>query len=467
MQLIRLTYKYADIKPSTLLLLYFRLVGVYVRERFYDSQNDFQKEIGEFLRDYPEITPIQEDRCHYDAEIFLVRDREEYEAYRKLRGENALLVVCGNREAIGEMEELQDAVVWYDPAKEGAFLRDILRKLLYGGQIDKNEVGEFLKAAAVCVKFRYASVTLSTKYFYNINDQGLLSRLFKDYWDIAKKLFTSYKKFLKMGRCCERLEYAFLSVACDVNLYCQRNSRVNLFKSHALETLGQDLEKNGPASMQSSAKILLGQIYDAFLGDTNHAYELYVEGCNSTGDYNAYAFFLKGQYWQNFVQKYREANKYYLKSVMIWPEYYRAWYKLGFCFFKLDRVEEAVVAYDCVRRILEPRLKANTIRPMEIEHLFLACRQCGEILSTSGRDIKRAIQYDLCAAEAWEKIEETSFWDLMTEDEEERRALQKEIKERLSIRKIYEHLYGLYGLIGDKGKTTQYEKKYNDAYQSV
>ena len=122
------------------------------------------------------------------------------------------------------------------------------------------------------------------------------------------------------------------------------------------------------------------------------------------------------------------------------------------------------MAYDCVRRILEPRLKAKTIQPMEIEHLFLACRQCGEILSTFDRDIKRAIQYDLCAEEAWEKIEETSFWDLMTEDEEERRVLQKEMKERLSIRKIYEHLYGLYGLIGDKGKTAQYEKKYNGAY---
>ena len=134
------------------------------------------------------------------------------------------------------------------------------------------------------------------------------------------------------------IQYAALKLAADANIYSKKASLGYLYDSEQLVDNCKLLKKT---DRYGNAFVMLeGEINAYILNSNNSAYESYITLCNEEGEYNAYAYYLKGENWKNFRLNIETAVKYFLKSVETYPLYYRAWYMLGEMYTELKKAEK-------------------------------------------------------------------------------------------------------------------------------
>ena len=454
MQVISLIYGYSEINPSVPVLLYFRMIGVYIIEKFLNQKASLGKEL-DLLAEEEEIKDAADVFC--DAEIYLLKTQAEYEEYSRLKSQYPAIVCC-EEESISR----GNTDILYSRKDYKKLLQDILDSLYNMDILKSEEYNDCSKALRIYCDLDIMRLILSTKYFYVFDEKEYYEEKINQYKNVIISLSQELEE-VKLHNLGEdfyvHMQYALIRFSYEADLYCRRNNRPFIYNVSSLLSIGNKLLDHS-TSLEMGVKTLVGLIYGNLLSNENEAYNSYLQACYGR-NFNAYLYLLKGQYWQNFDIDYERANRYFLFSVCNFPEYYRAWYKIGCCLIKMGKPEKALVAFNTVRKILLQRLDAGCIKVMEIEHFFLACYQYADIVFKQYNDVKTAIQYYLYAEKSWNSITETKFFELISSDNTEQERLRKVARKNLDIGKIYDQLMMLYVRSGQKKEAAEYNDKLN------
>lgn len=463
MQRIRFTYKSSEVCPSVFLLLYFRMTGIYVYERFFDSGRE---KADRLLNRLPEVEGINRIKPYenFDLELFCVSDKEDYQLYQEQYGNNVLLptlIITFGKVGDGLTEGNMLRIVKYSKNQDEQLLNDIISAMEDMGIIPAYTKEELLLCAGIYFRNKVWNISLLGKYFYIAEAEKSYKQIVNQYRETINEIFAVLQnKECNWGdKEYIHLQYAALNISYEGNQYCIRNNRSLIYKPQGMARICRELLKGriDREELGDSFYLLLAQIYDDLLHDPNQAYEYYLFACQ---DYNAYAYYRKGVYWQEYVKDYKNAIRYYTKSVYIYPEYYRVWYRLGRCYMLISECSEALDMFRNVGRILKPRLQAQNVRPMEIEYLFKAQNQCGYICNKVLNNPQQAILENIGAVEAWDAIEQSKFFEIFNEEED---TVRKRVKKELNVSKIYTEIYKLADKIGD----VQLKANYLDKLLSV
>lgn len=445
MKVIRLTYRDTEVNPSVYLLLYFRLAGIYVYERFW-GEKVIQLEEPESSEEKQDMDQHPAVFSAYDCDIYIVKDARDLQEYNVLPDKRPERTVLLSRKQIAA-----EGAVKYGDIPERLLVLQINQRLLQQGIIATDEKSELDQLAKIYDDGKLMKLTLKEKYFFTVDLDFKLTQLQKNFNDIIERLL----RFLAGGGCAWgdnrfiHAQYAVLNMIYELNCICNRH-QVNLpYSKESLLKVCDTLETGIDGRLGDSVRMLQGQVYDDLCENPNAAYEKYISCCSPEKSYNSYVYFRKGNYWQDFGEDWEQALKYYRQAVRIYPEYYRAWFKIGLCSRKLGRNREAAAAYENVRRCLSGRINGKCVRPMEIEHVFKAQIQLAEIWEENG-SLNNAVSALLWAERVWNLIDETGFYDLMSEDSEDAAFYREKTKENIAIEDVYERMIILNTVIGNK-----------------
>jgi tetratricopeptide (TPR) repeat protein len=161
----------------------------------------------------------------------------------------------------------------------------------------------------------------------------------------------------------------------------------------------------------------------------------------------------------------------YRKSIVYFPQYYRAWFNLAQTYLADNNYDEALNAFSKVEIILYKRFRSDVLRTLEIDYLFKTYSCMAYIYQYSG-DIYEAIRCYMRAESVWNKIDKSTFWKELNSDvysneggvEREKcntayEKMKKQTKEKLNISKIYLSICELSHQIMDKELFAEYQKK--------
>lgn len=451
MKVIRLTYRDSEMEPSVYLLLFFRLAGVYVYERFWGMGAIQMEGIDVTDREWNRRLEIFE---AYDCDVYIVQDERDHLEYKRL----------SNKETVPEILlskglEIKDAID-YKIINNLVLVYQINEALFSRGIITSDEKTELDALADIYNSRELMNLILRDKYFFTHNDEGQLCEDLEQYDETIGDLV----KWLSDNECTWgdrryfHMQYAVLNMIYELNCLCARYKKKLEYRRDSLLRLCNFLETRIDGLLGDSVKMLVGQIFDDLYRNPNAAYERYVNCCNENTIYNSYVYFRKGNYWQDFGEDWEQALKYYTQAVVIYPPYYRAWYKIGLCNRKLGRNRQAVSAYENVRKCLANRIEGKCVRPLEIEHIFKAQVQIAEIWEKNGnRD--NAIRELNWAERVWDLIEETSFYGLMCSNVQGQNYYKNITRENLDIENVYERMIVLNTDIGNREAVLHYQEK--------
>ena len=469
MQKIRFTYKSSEVRPSVFLLLYFRMTGIYVYERYFDSPKENRVYLLHCLPEGKETT-LLDSGDDYDLDLFFVADKEDWHSYNDQYGDSKLecspkrIVVFSDK--YEKNPSYREQTLYYGEClwslsmpmeQEEDLLSEIIEQMVRMEIISLSTSRDLQACQKIYTENQIWKLSLLGKYFYVAEEDEQYRDIKKQYRVTVEAAF----KILSVNRCSWggdkyiHLQYAALNMAYEGDLYCIRNNKALLYDPHSLVHVCRLLLESGIPlkQLEDSIYILIAQIYDDLLKDSNMAYKFYLPACK---DYNAYVYYRKGNYWQDFAKDYENAIKYYKKSVRIYPEYYRAWYRLGSCYMLAGRCAEALEVFRNIDRILEPRLEMKKIRPMEIEYLFKAQNQCAYICNKILNNPQQSIRENFRAERVWKAIEDSEFFDFFVPEQD---VVRQRVKNQLDVSKIYYEIYLLANKIGDRWLKQEYLNK--------
>lgn len=463
MKSVRLTYEYSEVKLSVPILLFFRMIGVYVSESYLSSTINLAEDIERIKRTCPKVKEEDLKEFVYDVEIGLIKNQKQYDECKKRYDEYQKQYDEYQKRFKSDLLENKKKfiLVGYGDKIEGVqyFKEDdvsnvidyILTTLKDNKIISDDERTECIEAKKVFYNNKYTALTLNTKFFFRIDTEEEFNRKLEKYSSIVTELQLAYKTLrenLPSSYICYYLKYAIINVAYEVDSYCADYKHSMAFSIQSLLDFAQELEnqiqgENDCFSIYS-LHALNGQIYDDLLNNGETAFEYYLKCCDGMDKINAYVFMLKGLYCTASFKDNKFAIRYYLKSILIYHEYYRAWFKMGNCFIKMGDKKNALIAFNVVIKILSVRLEAEVIRPLEAEHLYLAYEKIA-LLTGDRREFKIAF-YDLNTRflNLLNKITASNFYDLMLMEEDS--TAQAEEKQLL-IKKVKNHIKILYNRV--------------------
>lgn len=437
MRKIRFTYTSTEIEPSVFLLLFFRMVGIYVYERFLDSTDEDQRELLQVLDEGSARNRVVWD--DFDLDLYYVQSHKELAAARRLLEENSskkeLFIVPVN--TLNELSADLSTSVTYTKS-DNAFLKDLLRAIYNLEIIDESMRDQLISCSTIYCSNLVWQLTLKSKFFYKAEDEAAFLQ-FKDQYrkvvnELRHQLFSTGSGWGKEDSF--YIQYSILNLAFEGNQYCYKNRKPMWYSSRQLADICKLLLNTAAIAkkMYCGLNLLLAQIYTDLLNDPNAAYQYFGSACE---EYNAYVYFKIGCYWQDYARDYVKALKNYSRSVLIYPEYYRAWYRMGNCYMETERCEKAIDVFQNVAKILEPRRNKNCLRPMEIEYLFKAHNQCAYVWNKIFRRTTNSLQENYKALEAWDVIKDSIFFDKILGEKDPEGSIRTRTQNELNIYKIY------------------------------
>ncbi len=436
MRVIRFTYHNTEVDLSVYLLLFLRSAGIYAYERFYE-----QREIRNGIR-FPDgsidnIEPFEK----YDADIY---------------------IGSGMDGSLTEMEgRIPICYISCENKTNSTVAKELLDTLLEKHIIEPGEWKDLKGFLAIYDQYRMWKWLLKARYFFPFKDRRQTEKLVNQYSDCVMTLLGALQnKQIEWGnQRNEHLQYAAMNAVYELNWFCDRNDMPLVCLPETVIEHCESMQLGFSDYLGDSVRMLEAMVYNDLLDNSNKAYEFYVSSCRSDTTYNAYVFLRKGLYWQNFTKQYDQAIKYYLKSVKIFPEYYRAWFKLGLCYQKMKQYKEALYAYGNVKQILLRRLNEKQIRPLEIEHLLRSQMYTLAIWQEFYHNNINALEAGRMAERAAEAIDNSEFWSYMCDNEEDIIMCKEYVKRCLPIQSVYMKLRNLYQTMGDTEKEREYDRK--------
>lgn len=454
MKVIRFTYEFTDIQPSEYLKLFFQMVGIYVVERYVGSTFDIPLQDKQLFGDISEWQPEQFQ--DFDAEIYYCSSERIFEVCRssyKLEAENAVLVLKS------DLKEKKNFLSYSENNKQ--LLDDILQNWKIRNVISAKECKDLQEAADIYDQNQYWQLAYQAKYFFQEEDSSKIDAYKNWYDEIIEQILACLREngASNWGNVdFKYLQFSALNLIFELDDYCRSSNVVMMYQKDSVLKVSQKLREAFMPELGDSVILLEGRIYDILLDWGNPAYERYVECCRE-GTYNAYVFFRKGQYWQKYNSDYKKALRYYLQSIKLFPEYYRAWYKVGLCYYELEKYEEALKAFALVKQILMPRLKAKWMNPMEMEHLYRAQCYSGYINYKKFQNFAEAFRANLVAEAVYETIQNSNFIPFMCNDTSTAQYCKEVIRNNFNIKGLYREQAKLNSLMGRTDTVRAYEEK--------
>lgn len=344
MKLVSLFYPSTEIRHSLSIILFFRMVGIYV----YEVQTD----IDIFEQNNEAIASS-------DAIVYLSCDETNIDNIAPF--EKKLYLV--------DYQLLDDLSV-YDV---------ILPILQYFSETYIMDYDEYvdLKAALTvfdkCYK-QYIKVTLLGKYYFEQKLEDYIADIYKEYIEVGLKIAKPLQKEsipLWGENRYLHCRYAFINIFFEMDLFCKKNNRDYYMDIDSMINACSHIEKEDGNYIGNSFKMLRAQINDSLSENISEAFKLYVDCCDNY--YDSYVYFCKAE----MMYKKKELDRavdYYKQSTSIYPQYYRAWFKLGICYLEMNDInkyqKEARECFEKVSCILSNKAANNLLRAIEYEYLF-------------------------------------------------------------------------------------------------
>lgn len=457
MQVVEFTYRSTRVKPSVFLFWFLRFNGIYVCEHFLDIKDETRRVLYAQITGGHSTSELPES-SKGDVDIWFIGDEDDLDEFHKKQAAKknsatpVILMVSGQ---LPFENDDNIALITYQGKCDVKLLMDLNQKFLQMNLISDEEKKELDHVADWFCAQRIHDLILRGKYFYPTED----SNEFEKMVDTYKKAYNELYDSLNKGSCFTEdglySQYALINMQYETDLYCVRCNKAKVIQPAELAALGKSFlaYTHKKQRLEESASALLAQIYEDLFMDPNVAYEYYLPACKP---YNAYAFFKKGIYWKN-KKEMNKAKDYYKRSLLCYPEYYRAWYNLGTCYFYDEQYELAVKAFHNVGAILKARWSAHVLRTLEIDYLFKAYKCCAYIYNKRIGDIHRSIIENLNAVRVWEEIEKSDFWNIISSQHDQ--SLKEKAKKRLDVYDIYQQIYKLALKLGNKELIREYRQK--------
>lgn len=462
MQVVRFTYDSTEVKISVFLLLYLRMSGIYIYERYFNLESAVCNKMLNALPDTEEHE-FMKSYNPYDMELYLVRNQDEFRAFQQYGyTENTILLTMGDTWVSNiEADINKERTIHCSEEKLDTDLLDSLLERMYQNKmISHNAFKSLQMVAAVYCKHNIMQLSFCAKYFYTAENDDDYGKVIDRYQKAIDDLFKELgKENLKWGDVLYiHLQYSVLFLIYEGNLHCLRHGKPFLYTPESAAKVCEVLlsKKEVVLLLGDSIHLLAAQIYGDLLKKTNDAYQHYLAACK---EYSAYAYYKKAIHLIEVEESYDMAVKYLARSLEIYPPYYRAWHMLGICYMNLTQWEKAVQAFDNLQIILSPRLKHKLLRPLEIEYLFKAANQAGDILLEKIQQIPQAINEYLFAEETWKMINETLFFSFAYKDPLRVDYVKHRMKKELNISRVYIKLSEIYQLLGEDEKASYYLKE--------
>lgn len=454
MQIIRFTYANTEIGISVQIMLFFKMMGIYVQERFCDWDITLKNRIEGFLFDEEE--PLDLKYGKYDMDLFLAADKEQEKMFdRYEQNEKTLLLIFD-----GEENELSEDIDKKRVLRYGKdrFLFSLIEGMLENDIISENIAEEFRSLARFFMDNKVADLLISTKCFFISGEEPIYNGYYEKYRNVAQKLF-----YLLNERRCHwgderymHLQFAALNIAYEGNAYCRRNQGPLLYSTEGLISVCKILLGNEQIRFDigNSLNLLLGNIYDN-LTQSDKAYDYYMGACN---EYNAYAYYKKACILIDGGTEYYSAEKYLKRCLRIYPEYIRAWYAIGLCYSHQANWEKAQLAWGYLRLVLRRRKREHVLSAMETEHLFLSSLFSGKIKQEKLMDFRGALDEYEYAEEVYNEISDTQFYRGVGLRNEENKSITH-MKKALFINSVYNKMLECYLQMGDIEHANEISRK--------
>lgn len=455
MKVIKLAYDSAQIYPSLILISFFRLFGFYVYEVFTDIDRiGIKKTIYDLTEGEPGSYGWEPYVNEFDINIELLSNKNDLEFIQANELDyNTIFILPDDN----KRENNNNLNIVYYNNNTSELLTDLVSAM---NKIKRDEkiYNSLKKGIDIFLKYNLTGLSLSTTYFYPAsNDEE-----FEKYKNIYRSSVKELSAILKDNNCGWEdtellpIKHAILKLGYEANWYCLRSKRFETYDNgELLELCNSMIKRLTPDDdYRGSIGLLKTQIIDELLFDKNVSYDFYVMFSTS---YNAFANFRLGEYWRETHPD--RAIVHYLGSVVSYPTYYRAWYRLAICYMEMGYDELALQAFSTVISILEPKFKTLSIRPMEIEYLLKALNFGAETKFKCFGNPHDAIIGNELAIDIWKSIDKTKSYDLIY-DQNDALYLRNKNKQNLSLKKVYKDLMEAYKCLRDDEMVRKYEKKY-------
>lgn len=453
MNTIRFTYHNTEVFKSTYILSFFRLAGIVVNERFFES-----KSIQEKLDFEPDSDVASNLFTNYDANLFIVQNEEEENSYNNgVNGQNNLVIRMHENETEYQLAER------------------ILAELKNNFIINSSEFTDLHTLLEIYDSEKVYQLIYKAKYL--LLTEGDAKLLVDDYVKLNSKIIESLKTHNVKKWGSEDFKYskfAAINTTYEITNFCfHKHIPFRLKHDNTIQVCDKMLL--GILEFYNNILMLRGNInYDLFY-DPNKGYENYVI-CRKLHNryYNPNNFYRCANYYQNFAYQYENAIKFYNKGLTIFPDDYYGWFKIGFNYSKYNSeilmkhdseniriTAQAIKAYRNVEKILHAKLVENVISPFEIEVLFKSQYYYLDVFEENISLLKEeSLNFILEVAEKTIAAVETStFFEYICKDEIEKKKLKKYIKDKLPVQGFYERLTFYYGAIYNEEKQEECKKK--------
>lgn len=452
MKTITLYYDSAEVKISTYLLLYFRISGIYVYEKFLDFDNSL---IAELLAFIDEKNRIYSDTISSDVGVYIISKENRHKLTDIIKQvqlfyKNSFVVSVS---ILSEQDEqlLEENGIKYINANDNkSLLKTLLRAFQEYTIVNRDEYNDLENVYKCYSKYKLRDILVASKFFYKTQESRDFDKLSRNFMDAIISISPGSSVNTTW-----HAQYARLYLAYELNMLCKTmDKRLICSKEYIVENLREMLKEQ---DLKDSCQIvlLLAQTYDDLFREYNISYEYYLMACNKK---NAFAYFKKGEYWNKYGESFLNAIKYYEKSISLFPEYHQAWYNLGVNYLNLENVKKALGAFENVNIILRKKRKHSHLSEMDIEYLYKANCLSGFIYYKYYSDYSKSLQSDLQALDIWNKIDDNTYvmsssWKFVDI------GTHKRLKKKLDVEKLNRVIYHLLEIIGNKDWASEFLKK--------
>lgn len=393
---ICLVYNNIDIYPSFFLILFFRMIGIYVNQ-------------------FPVNYPAKPQNCadQYFAVIYIMSEHcpheelNRYKAFFDHYSQGSLFLAPFSSGDYSKSSEDTDSFVLY-PENPKQFNRlekqTLLKRVISAvGRIVKEQdtssfcwldthwervKNDWERLADLYIKYDLLYLSLSGKFFYP--DKRLFSQIKPSYIGLIKEILESIGGWDEHD---SRLysRFALVNMAYELNTLCKKNDSPYIFNSRQLVDLCNNLmEQYG-----KSANLLLlkGEIYEDLLKEYTSAYACYDAAHQKSNGRNAYVLYRRGLYKEKILLLWEDAIRDYEKALKIYPAYYRVKYRQGVCEEKLEHTHGAVDAYKKIFEILEDKSSVSCVSPTESEYLYKTSLKLASLYEYGAEDNYYAFRY--------------------------------------------------------------------------
>lgn len=426
-------YNNSRIEVRDKIAAFFRLAGLYVSERFYNLDGAILKNLAK----------VSENVSLDNTDYSMKRLNSDYNIYL-LDAQNDLELLADDLKDVGNdfcYVFVNDGSVQDDDIVSKC-IEYIISNMYNSKILTEDEFGDLQELNNCYDKHNIYLLLVQTSYLYPFVCKSMAGKFIEQYSVVVDGLLTILNGLGLEGWGDDKhriIQYAALKLAADANIYSKKTSLGYLYDSEQLVDNCKLLKKT---DRYGNAFVMLeGEINAYILNSNNSAYESYITLCNEEGEYNAYAYYLKGENWKNFRLNIETAVKYFLKSIEIYPLYYRAWYMLGEMYLELKQTDKALLAFKTVKLIIEPYAKKKMVLPREYSFLHRSYKRIADISMRQGK-------YDVALSELKKAVE---LWNSINRQENEyfdKTQISNEviqaIKEGINIKYIYSQIVKIY-----------------------